>query len=83
MSETPKPLISRYKIIFPDAKIAAEVSPQGAGAAPSRYRYVYGDDHPLLRRFDHENAGSYDPDTNDCDFTEPTEYFEGRAAPGA
>jgi hypothetical protein len=75
---------TRYKITFPGETSTAVRSPQGAGAAPSCHRYVYGDDHPLLKDpgVTVENAGCYDPETNDCDFTEPTDYFEGRIAPG-
>lgn len=77
-------LVSRYKVTFASVEDAERVAPRVPGAAPSRVRYVYGEDHLMLKFLgvEVENAGSYDRETNDCDFTEPVEYFEGRIAPG-
>lgn len=76
---------TRYKITFTDEQAAQFASPHAAGAASSRVRYVYGDDHPLLQwpGVQIDNAGYYDPITNNYVFSEPIEYFDGRAAPGS
>jgi len=78
----PKP---RYKITFADEAAAQCAAPHAWGCAPSKVRYVYGDDHPLLQwpAIQIDNAGHYDADINTCVLDEPTSCVDGRAAPGA